>query len=84
MKSESLLPSNNILVSSNAENVNDIRPGGKGWKSSLDDQRKTVTITVGKSLQYGGKIKLLKSKDVQSYDVVLLGGKNSPQFKVSY
>ena len=83
MANPKLIREEDIIVSSNQESVNMIRPGHRGWQSDITDHQRTVIIKVGHNLQSGGNIRLLKSKNVVSFDITLLGGKNKLGIQVS-
>ena len=83
MADKKFIPKQNIQVSSNEEAVNAIRPGGLGWRSSSGDNKLTIVIDVADALRYGGSVRLIHPKFIESYDVVLLGGEKVQASKVS-
>lgn len=82
MANPELIREEGIIVSSNQKSVNMIRPGHSGWQSDMTDHQRTVTIKVGHYLQSGGNIRLLKAKNVISFDIILIGGKNKLAIEV--
>ena len=82
----SLIRNWDIDVSSNEEHKADIRPGARGWTPEAGDKKTTVNFFVGDALIYGANMRLLTSKCVGKYDVVLSGGEqgNVQRFKVSF
>ena len=82
----SLIRNWDIKVSSNEEHKTDIRPGAKGWTPEAGDKKTTVDLFVGDALIYGANMRLLTSKCVGKYDVLLSGGEqgNVQKLKVSY
>lgn len=74
MADSNLVRNNHIEFSSNQEAVNDLRPGGIGWKSSPEDRVPSIKIFVGQAFIYGGNIRLPKAKGINSWDVILKGG----------
>ena len=82
----SLIRNWDIDVSSNEENKADIRPGAKGWTPEAGDKKTTVSLFVGDAFIYGANMRLLISKCVGKYDVLLSGNveRNVQRFKVIY
>lgn len=82
MIDSTFIPNFNIKLSSNQEQVNAIRPGGKGWTPDENDKKTSITINTPNALVYGGSIFLQKAKDVGKFDVTLVSGKNVKSIKV--
>ena len=74
MGDNSFVRNSDIQVSSNEEHANAIRSGGSGWKPAPGDTKRTATIFVGDALMYGGNIRLVRSKYVEKFDVILSDG----------
>ena len=82
MADSTLVRSSHIELSSNQESVNDLRPGGIGWKSSVEDRMPSLKIFVGQAFIYGGNIRLPKAIGINSWDVILKGGTEEKRIMV--
>ena len=76
----SLIRNWDITVSSNEEHKTAIRPGAAGWKPAPEDNKRMLTIFVGDALIYGASIRLVRSKYVEKFDVILTDGQVSRHF----
>ncbi|CAE1174531.1 unnamed protein product [Acanthosepion pharaonis] len=69
----SLIRNWDIDVSSNEEHKADIRPSRKGWAPEAGDKKTSVSFFVADALIYGANMRLLTSKCIGKYDVLLSG-----------
>ncbi|XP_052821907.1 uncharacterized protein LOC106867630 [Octopus bimaculoides] len=65
-----------------AGNASDIRLSGQGWKTNTTENR-IIYIDIGDDLNNGGEVYLVKSKNVEIYQVVLFGKVKEPESEVS-
>ena len=63
--------------------MENIRPGGRGWKPAQGDSQSRVIISVGNALRYGANIHLPMAVNVKTWDVILSGEEKAPTFRVS-
>lgn len=71
-------------MSSNEEHKSAIRPGAAGWKPAPGDAKRMLTIFVGDAFMYGASIRLVRSKYVQKFDVILTDGQVSLNYVTGF
>ena len=76
MASPLYIPSHDIKMTSNTDNVDLVRPSREGWKSAENDNKREITVKVGNAFMNGGKIQLKKAKFVLTFDVIFLNDDN--------